>query len=191
MTNETLSERFAELFERYHRNSCYPFAEPFEAKAFADEAMAILAERPTPSPDATEAARAMRGDEEKQWEPPTLNPCRCGQRAEIDEFMRSDSSDCVRIRCVACGRMSSERFYSEEAIDELAAAWNALPLPTPQPDERDKALRVAKEALERLDKLTPNAANAATAHDLHLTVRAIAATALATIAAAKSKGGEK
>ena len=62
--------------------------------------------------------------------------------------------------------------------------------PTPQPDDRDEALRVAKEALERLDKLTPNAANAATARDLHLTVRAIAPTALAAIAAAKSKGGE-
>ena len=41
--SEKLSERFAALFMRHHRDSCYPTAMPFEAEAFADEAVASLA----------------------------------------------------------------------------------------------------------------------------------------------------
>ncbi len=45
------------------------------------------------------------------------------------------------------------------------------------------ALEEARGALERLSKLTPSAANARHATDLYHTVKAIADTALATIAA--------
>ena len=71
----------------------------------------------------------------------------------------------------------------------------ALPLPTPQPDERDEALRVAKEAVQA--KIT----KAQIQCDKHAPMGGIKylswfgrlaglKDALASIAAAKSKGGE-
>ena len=180
MTNETLSERFAELFERYHRNSCYPFAEPFEAKAFADEAMAILAERPTPSPDATEAARAMREAAAKG-------------REAVDRAKEA-------LAWIATNMSGVSLFDWNEKANAILSGLNFATnpiyvLPTPQPDERDEALRVAKEAVQA--KIT----KAQIQCDKHAPMGGIKylswfgrlaglKDALASIAAAKSKGGE-
>ena len=74
MTNETLSERFAALFAEYEAENmgalghlnCLKIGQT--ATIHADVILAALraAERPTASPDATEAARAMRANPNEQ-----------------------------------------------------------------------------------------------------------------------------
>ena len=46
----------------------------------------------------------------------------------------------------ACARLVAGR--GNAASDSLAAAIRALPLPAAQPDPRDEALRLAREAME-------------------------------------------
>ncbi len=63
---------------------------------------------------------------EEDWEEPKIKNCSCGARAIIDEFLRSDSADCVCIRCTSCSRTTKQDFYTQDAIDELAEYWNSV-----------------------------------------------------------------
>ena len=82
-----------------------------------------LAEHPTPSPDATEAARAMR------------EAC----AAHLDETASHHTA------CVGDGGDEWHR-RAANLLAVTAVRLRAFPLPTPQPDERDEALRVATQA---------------------------------------------
>ena len=114
MTNETLSERFAE--------------------------------RPTPSPDATEAARAMRVPE---WQPFDTAP-RDGTRflafggglTQVESVAYNDRDGCWDAETCTLDDCDNESDgYSRPTIwqptPEPPIAISLLPLPTPQPDERE------------------------------------------------------
>ena len=120
-----------------------------------------LSEHPTPSPDAIEAARAMRE---------------------------------VAAKVVENWHVLRDGIVT---IGKLATSIRALPLPTPQPDERDEALRVMGREVEDFKRNNPNAPTKTLEQFFHengkLTrgeLEAALAAALASIAAAKSKGGE-
>ena len=138
------------------------------------------AERPTPSPDATEAARAMREAAAKG-------------REAVDRAKEA-------LAWIATNMSGVSLFDWNEKANAILSGLNFATnpiyvLPTPQPDERDEALRVAKEAVQA--KIT----KAQIQCDKHAPMGGIKylswfgrlaglKDALASIAAAKSKGGE-
>ena len=137
-----------------------------------------LAEHPTPSPDATEAARA--GAEAK------IETLPCDVLIAPATVLRKGVLLTTLMACLV----------QRVGLDTPRIEKHALfPLPTPQPDERDEALRMAAEAVQA--KIT----KAQIQCDKHAPMGGInylswfgrlagLKDALATIAAAKSKGGE-
>ena len=120
-----------------------------------DERASRSAESPTATPDATEAARAMRVPE---WQPFDTAP-RDGTRflafggglTQVESVAYNDRDGCWDAETCTLDDCDNESDgYSRPTIwqptPEPPIAISLLPLPTPQPDERDEALRVATQA---------------------------------------------
>lgn len=88
--------------------------------------------------------------DETDWSDAPLNACpRCRRPAYRDEYMRSDSSDMVIIKCGSCGFHGAEHFYN--GMERAVTEWNAIPVAANAAEAKPEP--VAYTSPDRLEKL--------------------------------------
>ena len=114
--SEKLSERFAALFMRHHRDSCYPTAMPFEAEAFADEAVALLAEQPPTDAAGMRERAATRGGldvvERLRWDTRYTY-------GHVPVTMEDAAMEIERLRSLSPSPTADALRVAEEALDSI------------------------------------------------------------------------